>query len=153
MLDAHHNAIVAKRKSTLHEITAYAARWNEQAWRLMVVLHAGRYGKLAHEHTVDQQTAQAAITLTDWFAEHQMWVLQKSELATFTRLSRQIIALCRQQVDGVTATNLCRARIAPDAEAAHALLEKMHASGSLSRKELKPPGGGHRTKIYREEPI
>ena len=35
---------------------------------------------------------------------------------------------------------------------AAALLEKMHASGLLSCEERQPPGCGHRTKIYREEP-
>lgn len=152
LLDKHFNELVEKRKTTLWEITTFAARWNEQAWRLTVVLHASRYGKHAHEHAVDTQTAQAAIKLVDWLTEHQMWVLNRSDLLAFTKLSRQVIALCRNEVGGITATALYRGHLVPDAAAAHALLEKMLKSGMLECQERSTPGGGHATRIYKVRP-
>jgi hypothetical protein len=40
MMDAHHNQIVERRLGELRDVTTYAARWNEQAWRIAVCLHA-----------------------------------------------------------------------------------------------------------------
>ena len=148
LLDNHFNAIVAKRKSTLREIKSFAARWNEQAWRLAVVLHAGRYGGKAHDHKVDQETVRDAITLADWFSEHQLWVLRRSELSAFIKLTQRILELCRSQSGGITASDLYRKHLVANAEAAHAVLEKMHESGLLDRVERPTPGGGHVSRIY-----
>ena len=150
LLDNHCNAIIEARKSTLREITTFAARWNEQAWRLAVVLHAGRYGKEAHKHAVDVQTAQSAIKLVDWFAEHQKWILNKSDLLAFSKISHRVVALCRTQPDGVTASDLYRQHIVADAEAAHALLKRMQESDLLDCDERPTPGGGHPMRTYRE---
>jgi hypothetical protein len=42
-MNAHYNAIVKRRRSDLRDVTIYAARWNEQAWRIAVVLHAAQH--------------------------------------------------------------------------------------------------------------
>jgi Protein of unknown function (DUF3987) len=71
----HHDAIVKRRRGELRDVTSYAARWNEQAWRITVCLHAGVHGSQAHEQPVALETAQRAIVLADWFAEEQLRIL------------------------------------------------------------------------------
>ena len=51
-LNDHHDAIVKRRRGELRDVTSYAARWNEQAWRIAVCLHAGTHGSQAHEQPV-----------------------------------------------------------------------------------------------------
>jgi hypothetical protein len=80
-LNDHHDAIVKRRRGELRDVTSYAARWNEQAWRIAVCLHAGTYGSQAHEHPVALETAQRAIALADWFAEEQLRILNAGRMS------------------------------------------------------------------------
>ena len=79
-LNDHHDAIVKRRRGELRDVTSYAARWNEQAWRIAVCLHAGTHGSQAHEHPVSLETAQRAIALADWFAEEQLRILNAGRM-------------------------------------------------------------------------
>jgi hypothetical protein len=94
-LNDHHDAIVRRRRGELRDVTSYAARWNEQAWRITVCLHAGTYGSQAHEHPVALETAQRAIALADWFAEEQLRILNTGRMerkaARFKKLKELII--------------------------------------------------------------
>ena len=74
-LNNHHDAIVKRRRGELRDVTSYAARWNEQAWRITVCLHAGKHGNQAHEHPVNLETTRRGIALADWFAEEQLRIL------------------------------------------------------------------------------
>jgi hypothetical protein len=71
-MNAHYNAIVKRRRTDLRDVTIYAARWNEQAWRIAVVLHAAQHGARAHECKLELDTAKRAIELADWFAVQQL---------------------------------------------------------------------------------
>jgi hypothetical protein len=79
-MNDHHDAIVKRRRGELRDVTSYAARWNEQAWRIAVCLHAGTYGSQAHEHPVALETAQRAIALADWFADEQLRILNAGRM-------------------------------------------------------------------------
>jgi hypothetical protein len=79
-LNDHHDAIVKRRRGELRDVTSYAARWNEQAWRITVCLHAGTYGNQAYEHQVELETAQRAIELADWFAAEQLRILNTGRM-------------------------------------------------------------------------
>jgi Protein of unknown function (DUF3987)/CHC2 zinc finger len=79
-LNDHHDAIVKRRRGELRDVTSYAARWNEQAWRITVCLHAGTYGSQSHKHPVALETAQRAIALADWFAEEQLRILNTGRM-------------------------------------------------------------------------
>jgi hypothetical protein len=79
-LNEHHDAIVKRRRGELSDVTSYAARWNEQAWRIAVCLHAGTHGGQAHEQPVSLETAQRAIALADWFAEEQLRILNAGRM-------------------------------------------------------------------------
>ena len=47
LMDAHCDRVGNQTEGDLRDVGAYAARWNEQAWRIAVVLHAGLHGELA----------------------------------------------------------------------------------------------------------
>jgi hypothetical protein len=79
-LNDHHDAIVKRRRGELRDVTSYAARWNEQAWRITVCLHAGTHGSQAHEQPVALETAQRAIAVADWFAEEQLRILNTGRM-------------------------------------------------------------------------
>jgi len=82
---AHHNRIVKRRNNgELRDIAQFAARWNEQAWRISVCLHAGQWGDEAHEQQLIDETAEAAIFLADWFSNEQLEILKSQ------RMSRQL---------------------------------------------------------------
>jgi hypothetical protein len=96
-LNDHHDAIVKRRRGELRDVTSYAARWNEQAWRITVCLHAGTYGSQAHEHPVALETAQRAIALADWFAEEQLRILNTGRMerkAARTKKLKELIIQC-----------------------------------------------------------
>ena len=94
-LNDHHDAIVKRRRGELRDVTSYAARWNEQAWRIAVCLHGGTYGSQAHEHPVSLETAQRAIALADWFADEQLRILNAGRMerkaARLTKLKELIL--------------------------------------------------------------
>lgn len=77
MMDDHHNQIVERRNGDLRDVTTFAARWNEQAWRIAVVLHAGLHGEHAGERAMSGDTAASAIAIADWFAGEQLRILAR----------------------------------------------------------------------------
>jgi hypothetical protein len=79
-LNNHHDAIVKRRRGELRDVTSYAARWNEQAWRITVCLHVGTHGSEAHKQRVSLETARRAIALADWFAEEQLRILNAGRM-------------------------------------------------------------------------
>jgi hypothetical protein len=79
-LNDHQDAIVKRRHGELRDVSSYAARWNEQAWRIAVCLHAGTYGNQAQEQPLSLETAQRAIALADWFTEEQLRILDAGRM-------------------------------------------------------------------------
>ncbi len=94
-MNTHHNAIVKRRRGDLRDVTTFAARWTEQAWRIAVCLHAAEHGSAAHNHRLELETAQRAMELADWFAAQQLEILQagrtQAKLARIEKL-RVLIA-------------------------------------------------------------
>jgi hypothetical protein len=144
----HHNLIVDRRLSDLQDITSYAARWTEQAMRLSVVLHAAQHGASAREHCLSPDTAADAITLADWFSSQQLDILSAGRWQTQRHQQREVLTLLATIPEGITARNVQRARIAKDADAAHALLDAMEAQGQLTGKDVTPDHGGKTSRIY-----
>ena len=79
-LNTHHNGIVERRCGDLRDVTTFAARWNEQAWRIAACLHAGYWGSKGHEQTLEIKTAKDAIELADWFAAQQLEILNTGRM-------------------------------------------------------------------------
>lgn len=73
----YRNRIVddSKTGGTLSDVSAYAARWGEQAWRLAVVLHAAVHRSESGAHPLTRDIAEAAVELAEWFASQQLSLL------------------------------------------------------------------------------
>jgi Protein of unknown function (DUF3987) len=147
-MNAHYNAIVKRRRSDLRDVTIYAARWNEQAWRIAVCLHAGLHGAHAHEHTLELDTAKRAIELADWFAAQQLEILSASREKARREIWDEVLSLLADRPEGIRASDVYRARIVRTADEAHTLLAAMEAGGELSGRDEQPESGGHVTRIF-----
>ena len=149
-LNLHYNGIVQRRRpgGDLQDVGTYAARWNEQAWRIAVCLHAAKHGSTAGGRNLDLDTARAAITLADWFSWQQLEILSAGRLAARRARQDEVLALLADHPAGITARDVQRARLASTAAEAHALLESLATEGHLTGKDSKPDGGGHVTRIY-----
>jgi hypothetical protein len=147
-LNAHHNNIVKHRRADLRDVTIYAARWNEQAWRLSVVLHAARHGARAYEHKLEIDTANQAIELADWFASQQLEILSATRDKARREIWDRVFTLLADKPEGIRGSDVYRARITCNADEAHALLAAMESEGELSGHDEQPEGGGHVTRIY-----
>jgi len=149
-LKAHHNRIVGRRRAELVDVGSYAARWNEQAWRIAVCIHAGKHGANAGERNLDLATAQAAITLADWFAGQQMEILAVGRFAAKRARQDQVLGMLADKPDGITARDVQRGGLAHKADEARALLDELERDGLLAGRDHTPGGGGHVTRIYRK---
>ena len=147
-MNAHHNAIVKRRRTDLHDVNIYAARWNEQAWRIAVVLHAAQHCAHAHEHKLELDTAKRAIELADWFAIQQLEILSASRHKAQRAKRDQVLSLLADKPEGIRASDVYRARIVRNADEAHGLLAAMESEGELSGRNEQPETGGHTTRIF-----
>ncbi|MCW5552651.1 MAG: DUF3987 domain-containing protein [Verrucomicrobiae bacterium] len=147
-MKVHHNGIVKRRLADLRDVTTYAARWNEQAWRIAVCLHAGLHGEHAGKRTLAADTASSAITLADWFAEEQLRILARGRHAARRVKWDEVLALLAGTPKGITARDVCRARIVGSADEARALLAQMEADGEVTGKDSKPESGVHITRTF-----
>jgi len=148
MMNDHHNRIVERRLGELRDVTTYAARWNEQAWRIAVCIHAGLHGETAGGLMLTADTAASAIALADWFAGEQLRILARGRHAARRAKRDEVLALLANTPKGVTAREVQRAHIVDTANGAHTLLAQMEADGELSGRDSKPETGGHVTRTF-----
>jgi len=100
MLREYRNEIVDRMKSDtggdLADVTIYAARWAENAWRLCVVLHAALHGEDAWRESLAPDTAAKALRLMRWFSEQQLRLLaagREDKLTKRLEKLRELLAL------------------------------------------------------------
>ncbi len=148
MMDGHYNQIVERRLGELRDVTTFAGRWNEQAWRIAVCLHAGLHGEDAGARMLAADTAASAIAIADWFAGEQLRILDSGRHAARRAQCDEVLELLADNPQGITAREVHRARIVGSAAEAHALLARMESDGELIHAESRPQGGGHVTLIY-----
>ncbi len=148
MMKEHHNQIVERRNGELRDVTTYAARWNEQAWRIAVCLHAGLHGEDAGGRMLAADTAASAIALADWFAGEQLRILARGRHAARRAKLDEVLALLSDNPKGITARDVYRARIVGSADEARTLLAMMEADGELTGKDSQPETGGHITRTF-----
>jgi len=144
----HFNRIVERRLGDLRDVSTYAARWNEQAWRIAVCIHSALHGEDAGARGLDVNTARKAIALADWFAGEQLRILAGGRHAARQSLLESVLELLADKPQGIKATDVYKARIVPFADEAHALLERLEAEGELAGKDSMPANGGHISRIY-----
>ncbi len=147
MMNEHHNRIVERRLAELRDVTTYAARWNEQAWRIAVCLHAGLHGEDAGGQMLSADTAASAIALADWFAGEQLRILARGRHAARRAKRDEVLALLADNPKGITARMVQLKRITDTADEAHALLASMEPE-ELTGKDSMPKDGGHITRTF-----
>lgn len=148
LMDQHYRVLVERRGADLSDVSAYASRWNENAWRIALVLHTAELGALAHEKTLSAKTAGDAITIIDWFAAEQLEVLDASREAVFRESAKQVRQLLEAKRKGITTRDITRARICSTGNEAKPLLERMVSERLLRREVIPPlPGKGGKTQI------
>ena len=152
LLNDHHNCIVDKRRGELKDINSFAARWNEQAWRIAVVLHAAQHSAQAHEHNLSFETARDAITIADWFAIQQQEILSGGRMKARRDKRNEVLLLLAEYPEGITARFVQRARIVSTAEDARELLAAMEQEGILLGKDVTPDRGGWTVRLYTRKP-
>jgi hypothetical protein len=74
---SHFNRLTDKQNAELHDVTRFAARWTENAWRIALVFHAVIHGTRAHTEPLSLETAKAATKIIDWFAAGQLQILKR----------------------------------------------------------------------------
>jgi hypothetical protein len=141
MMRDYANEIVRRRKrdGDLADVSIYAARWAENAWRLAEVLHAALHGGDAWRETLSADTADKAVRLMRWFSAQQLRILaagrEDRQMKRLERL-REVLALKPDKAE--TLRNLERNH-ALDADEVQRLaakfpgviaIEKIHTGGA-----------------------
>jgi hypothetical protein len=154
LLDDFFNAVVDRRTGELADVGQFASRYGEQAWRVALTLHAALYGRDAHNHPLDAETAQSAITVVQWFIDAQLGVLARGRRQAAEKQEEEVLELIetnrqRKGRDFTDPRDLQQNHIVPSADAGRALLDRMEQAGLLAGEEIKPTGGGWTRRIYR----
>ena len=148
------NNIVGRRKGggELEDIHPYAARWEENALKIAICLHAAKHQEHAMAKDFSTKTAHEAIELMEWFAEQQLGFLQESRDKQSEEKEMRVHRLIEDNGGQCTKGNVYRKRIASDAGSAEVLLTAMVAKGILTEeKQPSPKGGGHSQTIYKSK--
>jgi hypothetical protein len=98
LLRDYNNEIVRRRRrgGDLADVSIYAARWAENAWRLALVLHAATHGADAWCEKLSADTADKAVKLMRWFSAQQLRVLaagREDRLTKRLERLREVLAL------------------------------------------------------------
>ena len=145
-----HNATADRREVELRDVTSFAARWGEHAWRLSLVVHAARLGDNAADRPLSLDDAQAGIALTKWFAWQQLDALRQGRQSGKSERHKRVLSLFTDSTKEITARDVYRARITPrdDTALAKALLEEMVEAGLLSFTDKPTAKIGHLQRSY-----
>ncbi len=143
----HYNAIVARwHNGEIRDVTSYALRWTEQAWRIAVCIHGGTWGKRAGEQSLALETSQAAITIADWFSVQQLDILAAGRQAFKDAKRASILDLLVDCPKGISGRDVQRALHLATAEEARLLMEEMETEGVLQSAEV--PTGGRPQRVF-----
>lgn len=89
----YHNECVRQLEEVDNNLRYCIPRWTEQAWKIMLVLHATEHGAKAHLLPVDRQTAERAITLMRWYASEQSRVVGVATISPQEVRLKRLLAL------------------------------------------------------------
>ena len=150
----YYNDIVGQRRSggELEDIHPYAARWEENALKIGICLHAAKHHEHAMVKDFSTETAHEAIELVKWFAEQQLGLLQESRDKQSEEKEMRVHRLIEDNGGQCTRVDVYRRRIASNAGSAEVLLTAMVSRGLLVEETLPAPGrGGHPQTIYKSK--
>ena len=75
-----YNRIVGLVRGGLSDVASFPVRWNEQAWRVALNLHAGQFGTDSVEHPLSAKTFESAVRIVQFFAGEQLKILRRSRV-------------------------------------------------------------------------
>jgi hypothetical protein len=105
----YYNRLVTRRRRNLRDINSFVARWHEQAWRILVVVHAAAYGEKAHLTEIEDSFPVAAIEIAEWFGAEQVRLLSAARnSADRDSLDRLLELVTRDYKSKVTLRDLER---------------------------------------------
>ena len=145
----YHNSIADRRELDLRDVTGFAARWGEYAWRLALVVHAASKGRMAATTPLSVEAARAGIALANWFAEQQLQVLQSGRLTARNERHAKVFAMFRDGPE-IIASDIYRAGITPrgNPKLAIALLDEMVSQGQLAMTTRTTGRRNHTQQVY-----
>ena len=146
------NELVRKRQvgGELEHLNSYVARWEENALRIGVCLHAAKHPENAMARSFSLQTAHEAIGLMKWFAAQQRQLLEGRLEQQNQELEERVLKLIEEKAGQCTKTDVTRKRITENSKSAQSLLQSMVNRGLLVEETLAAPGrGGHQQTIYK----
>jgi hypothetical protein len=146
----YRNSVVRRLQGELAHVGPYASRWAEQAWRLTLVLHAGKHASDAHHEIVEPGTADNAISLMKFFSRQQLALLSSSLDRAKTEYEVAILnkLLVKKEM---TARDFAHDHVMNSTTGAKALLEQMVTDGKLDYRDQRPERGGVPTRFYRRK--
>ncbi|MEM9160262.1 MAG: DUF3987 domain-containing protein [Verrucomicrobiota bacterium] len=145
----HYNEIVARWRDEYRDISGFAMRWTEHAWRISVCLHAAKWGADAFKYDIDLGIAENAIRSADFFRDQQLKVLSGKRLTARESREERVMRLFERSPGGITARDVQRKRIVRTAEEARDLLRSMPR---LIGRDIVPDGGGRISRVYTKKP-
>jgi hypothetical protein len=75
LLKEHHNKLVRLENTKWSDIKNFVTRWQEDMWRISLVLHLDKHGGSAHNNPIDKKTAEGAIKAITFFQEQAINLL------------------------------------------------------------------------------
>jgi hypothetical protein len=154
VFQAYQRRVIDRRLGDLADANTYAARWLEWSLRLAVVLHAAKCGATAHTQPLSPETAEAAVTLAEWFAERQLDFFEVSRAEAARKKSDRVLDSLKSRrhhawpENAITARDVRRLRIVSTSAEAITLLSQMEEQGKLVGKDQRPQNGGRTVKFY-----
>jgi hypothetical protein len=152
-LVGYQNGIAERREHDLKDVTGFAARWGEYAWRIALVIHAIRLGKEASDSPLDIADAKAGISIVRWFSTQQLDLLEVGRSGERQEKYDKVMKLLTAQNTEIVARDLYRNHITPrqNPEQATALLDEM-ADAGLLEKGMRPTGRKNHTQVVYSRP-
>lgn len=149
----YHNGIAERREHDLKDVTGFAARWGEYAWRIALVVHAIRHGMEASDSPLDISDAKAGISIVRWFSTQQLDLLEVGRSGERQEKYDKVMKLLTVENAEIVARDLYRTHITPrhNPEQATALLDEMVDAGLLERG-MRPTGRKNHTQVVYSRP-
>ena len=147
----YHETIRQRRAGgDLQDVTGFAARWAELAWKLALVVHAARCGADKATTPLTVEDAEAGVAIADWFAAQQLDALRAGRLAAERELHKAVFRLIQEKGGEITARDVYRANITTrkDVEQAEQLLDRMATLRLLTFENRPTLRKNHTQRVY-----
>jgi hypothetical protein len=144
-----YNRIVGLVRGGLSDVASFPVRWNEQAWRVALNLHAGQFGTESVEHVLSVKTFESAVRIVQFFAGEQMKILRKSRTEELDKDLSRVRRLITQNGAPITLRDMDRRHGFSELRIRN--LVKRFPS-VIELHEIKHPEGGRPSWIVRLAP-